>query len=215
MCTCRRSRCLKLYCKCMHAGNYCDLNCSCHDCKNNEEYKKQLNRAYELGMARKDRRLKIAGCHCVRSQCKTKHCACAKAGEACSMMCNCVNCHNEIRPRFEMSPYSFPEARQHILSPKEQADLIFPPELEWSDSGTPTPHLECAELAEEEYELLCSALSDAKPDDYIRSFRYVVGSSPGSLGVHVDLQGIHDLTYPEPFPKRFRPAQEGETEEEV
>jgi len=38
-CICKRSRCLKLYCKCFQTGNFCDsILCKCKDCRNTNEF---------------------------------------------------------------------------------------------------------------------------------------------------------------------------------
>ena len=33
-CNCKKSRCLKLYCDCFAAGQYCKHSCSCQSCMN-------------------------------------------------------------------------------------------------------------------------------------------------------------------------------------
>lgn len=37
-CNCRNSRCLKLYCECYASRFYCNPNCNCFDCLNNNTY---------------------------------------------------------------------------------------------------------------------------------------------------------------------------------
>lgn len=38
-CNCKKSRCLKLYCDCFAAGQYCKHTCSCQSCLNNADNK--------------------------------------------------------------------------------------------------------------------------------------------------------------------------------
>lgn len=38
-CNCKKSRCLKLYCDCFAAGQYCKHACSCQSCLNNADNK--------------------------------------------------------------------------------------------------------------------------------------------------------------------------------
>ncbi|MCA6492728.1 MAG: TCR domain-containing protein [Chitinophagaceae bacterium] len=33
-CTCKRSNCMKKYCECFQAGEFCDANCKCVECFN-------------------------------------------------------------------------------------------------------------------------------------------------------------------------------------
>ena len=36
-CTCKKTKCLKMYCECFSSGGYCKPGCSCLECSNNEE----------------------------------------------------------------------------------------------------------------------------------------------------------------------------------
>lgn len=45
VCNCKKTKCLKLYCECFQAGELCNEDCNCCDCKNNEEYKDELEKA--------------------------------------------------------------------------------------------------------------------------------------------------------------------------
>ena len=44
-CTCKKTRCLKLYCQCFGAKLYCGLNCRCMMCFNNRKHEKQRKEA--------------------------------------------------------------------------------------------------------------------------------------------------------------------------
>ena len=44
-CNCPRNKCLKLYCECLKAEQYCNKFCQCYDCHNNEDHKDELEEA--------------------------------------------------------------------------------------------------------------------------------------------------------------------------
>ena len=44
-CTCPKSKCLKLYCECLKAEQYCNKFCQCCNCHNNEEHKIEIEEA--------------------------------------------------------------------------------------------------------------------------------------------------------------------------
>jgi Tesmin/TSO1-like CXC domain, cysteine-rich domain len=44
-CTCKKTRCLKLYCQCFAAKLYCGVNCRCAVCFNNRKHEKQRKEA--------------------------------------------------------------------------------------------------------------------------------------------------------------------------
>ena len=44
-CTCKKTRCLKLYCQCFGAKLYCGSNCRCMMCFNNRKHEKQRKEA--------------------------------------------------------------------------------------------------------------------------------------------------------------------------
>lgn len=46
-CTCRKTRCLKLYCECFANGAFCS-SCNCKDCRNSEEHLEQVRRSHPL-----------------------------------------------------------------------------------------------------------------------------------------------------------------------
>ena len=41
-CKCAKSKCLKMYCECFTAGRFCDENCSCVNCCNDQDHKDEI-----------------------------------------------------------------------------------------------------------------------------------------------------------------------------
>lgn len=105
VCTCPKSRCLKLYCVCFQRARLCDESvCKCTNCKNTEKHDGP-NGARTIAMATISKRRQDAfqkrkkqtglGCSCKRNKCLKKYCACYSEGTSCDdSKCDCVNCHN-------------------------------------------------------------------------------------------------------------------------
>lgn len=107
-CNCKNSRCLKLYCECLRKGSFCDANCNCCECENNEysdvrkERVKSIQRKNPLAFQpivtiKAEKVLSQVhnkGCHCKRSYCLKNYCECHQFGVMCSSHCKCVDCKN-------------------------------------------------------------------------------------------------------------------------
>ena len=106
VCNCKRSKCLKLYCDCFKAQQYCN-GCDCLDCKNLPSYeeirqqaihatKERNSTAFQPKVVMKDEQATHnAGCNCKKSRCVKKYCECFEASVPCSANCKCLNCMND------------------------------------------------------------------------------------------------------------------------
>ena len=92
-CSCKRSKCIKLYCDCFASSRHCTASCSCMNCENTLQHKqKAANDSGKRNM--KPSVIKSQGCSCVKSQCLKRYCECFRSGQLCTRSCTCVQCEN-------------------------------------------------------------------------------------------------------------------------
>ena len=108
-CNCQRTKCLKLYCDCFAAGNYC-ADCACVDCRNDDAHEEERSKAMDtivqrnpyafrskakvVGSGSSKATVHLRGCNCTKSACLKKYCECFTLGAKCSSKCRCSGCLN-------------------------------------------------------------------------------------------------------------------------
>lgn len=103
-CSCKKSRCIKLYCECFARGNECGSSCGCQSCLNAPQYSelKKLvvkeivcrNPQAFSGRAALQPRPNRRACRCRKTACSKRYCECVAAGLPCSSECRCCDCSN-------------------------------------------------------------------------------------------------------------------------
>jgi hypothetical protein len=96
-CTCKKTKCLKMYCECFSSGKMCTPECSCHGCSNDHNHLDSINKAksnIKMKLLSASKQNQGKGCSCKRSQCQKKYCECFNSGIACGLDCRCEDCAN-------------------------------------------------------------------------------------------------------------------------
>lgn len=107
-CSCEKTRCLKLYCDCLKAGQECGSFCTCKDCLNRKTFQERdnalefLKKKNSQAFARLSQKLEgnetnseRIGCSCQRTHCLKRYCSCYLKGVKCSSLCTCIGCENK------------------------------------------------------------------------------------------------------------------------
>lgn len=117
-CTCSRSQCLRLHCKCFRELKYCSWQCGCNGCCNTPSF--DTERMFVINSTKKinpnaftskivqmesQQTVNSEGCRC-KTGCKKKYCDCFRNGAGCSPICKCFDCKNQ---RVDLEPLAVRE----------------------------------------------------------------------------------------------------------
>lgn len=106
-CSCKASRCLKLYCLCFANSGFCTPECSCKNCENKPSTESTVKEARDAVLLRDPRAfdpklkqpspasngpkrvdIRVKGCNC-RKGCLKKYCVCRELKVECGPRCTC------------------------------------------------------------------------------------------------------------------------------
>jgi hypothetical protein len=129
-CSCVKSKCIRLHCKCFRVLGFCSPHCGCIDCFNEPQFetergevirmmKKIYPHAFKSKIIETDDHLVLnsQGFRC-KTGCSRNYCGCFKNKIGCSPICKCRNCINK-KVEIEM-----PEVRRHYDSGNRSKDKI-------------------------------------------------------------------------------------------
>jgi hypothetical protein len=110
-CRCKKSKCLRLHCRCFNDLLYCFKNCRCLDCFNRLEHQRirkfVVEKTIEISPTAFSPKimkvnndnptsLHLKGCTC-KSGCNRNYCECFKSQSRCSSLCKCTGCQNDYQ----------------------------------------------------------------------------------------------------------------------
>lgn len=135
-CTCKKTKCLKLYCECFARGGICGPGCRCENCHNTTElqdlreliihetieknplaFKSKYKNTIE-----KDQTLHSRGCKCSKTGCQKNYCECFKEGIGCSKLCRCDNCNNH---KIDLKAEEVDLYQEKVLRKRKKPNYIY------------------------------------------------------------------------------------------
>jgi hypothetical protein len=125
---CRKSKCMRLHCRCFKDLEYCAKFCKCLDCLNTISHQSArdfvIKKTAEINSnafinkfsvipSNNKKSVYIEGCLC-KTGCNRNYCECFKNGAGCSLICKCANCQNAFLalPREELRSLAKPAIRK-------------------------------------------------------------------------------------------------------
>src|SRR6185312_10061249 len=74
-CSCKKSKCLKMYCNCFASSSHCAPECNCHECHNQVSSRDaEWLEAYNRGNINPIFKEQEISCRCMQSRCVKKYC---------------------------------------------------------------------------------------------------------------------------------------------
>lgn len=98
-CSCKKSKCLKLYCECLLSGTSCNSFCKCSDCGNASKLSPDKESSKKRVSVRSTTKGNNVHCFCKKNRCSQRYCECLRRGRQCGSECECCECENGLRKK--------------------------------------------------------------------------------------------------------------------
>lgn len=129
-CSCKASKCLKLYCPCFASSGFCGADCTCRNCQNSHITAHSVREARETVLARDPRAFEpkvrnslatasgdihTKGCNC-RKGCSKNYCVCRELRVDCGPRCTCSGPNGCLNGKTDaLEDHQFKGKAEHIL----------------------------------------------------------------------------------------------------